>query len=317
MGRLIDDALAGALARGRERYNAQAAEARLLGGGFAEEAFTAALTGPVDRLATAVAQVRADALDDVVDVAYRAAMLLTGRGVDLVGEGPLAQLWDLLAGSPGLVAEDPSATIGGFSNATLRIRSTPRASAGAWVDRLGAVARLSADAGTWRRHGRIVAWGVGLAQHRHAALAAIAISPADAVAVALGVPRLDGWDPRDRWRHPAAGPSAVVMGRPAGDFVGLGGPFSRPPTVWVDPDGAPHASAGADDGVWRIHADAFGTVLTRAHPSTPRGPAATANGWPAPPGPRPTSVAVTADTMVWASDASYRVGVAGRPGGAG
>ena len=77
----VGPALGTALRAGREQFNGLAVEARLLGGGFAEEAFTDALRGPVDALAEAVdleglsELLRADHEDVVVKAALAISAL--------------------------------------------------------------------------------------------------------------------------------------------------------------------------------------------------------------------------------------------------
>lgn len=315
----VGPALAWALRDGRDTYNGLAVEARLLGGGFAEDAFTDALTGPVNALATAVATHDPDRVGPVVDAAYRAALTLTGRGHQLVGDDPVAALWEVLAGAAPLVAGDPVRAIGSWTNATLAVAGQGGGDVGDWLARVEGLAGRADDLDGWLRAGRVAAWACGLAHHRAAALRAAAELDEATLAVAVTGrdQSLDGWTPDQRWAHPGHDAATTVPGRPAGDFAGLGGPFTALPSVWVDADGRPHASAHPDDGVWRVHADAFGTTLTRAAADTvPAGPGRI-DDWPQPPGNgHVTTVAAARDTLVWTTATSYRLSVLGRLSGA-
>ena len=126
----VGPALGTALRAEREQFNGLAVEARLLGGGFAEEAFTDALRGPVDALAEAVDRVDPAAVGPVVEAAYRAVLTLTGRGVEVARRGggvveePVAAVWERLPDMAGLVAADPVRVLGSVTNATLSVAAT-------------------------------------------------------------------------------------------------------------------------------------------------------------------------------------------------
>ena len=369
----VGPALGTALRAGREQFNGLAVEARLLGGGFAEEAFTDALRGPVDALAEAVDRVDPTAVGPVVEAAYRAVLTLTGRGVEVAGRGggvaeePVAAVWERLPDMAGVVAADPVRVLGSVINATLSVAATPGVDVPAWVDRIAALGATlagerAAGVGPWLAAGRVAAWTCGMAHQRATALAAIEGLSPSLVAAAAGVdePTLASWTPTDRWSRPRGsaaprddgrdrGPThpyetqapiapngtpdgqppngtpggaldgasdGLVVGQPVGGFVGFGGPFTQPPRVWLNEDGAIHATGGPDDGVWRLHADAFGSTLVRAAQATvPVGPAAVER-WPRAPIPRMTSVAATDDTCAVTTAASHRISIRGRVGGA-
>ena len=332
VGPAVGSALGTVLRDRRDRFNALAVEARLLGGGFAEEAFTDALRGPVDALAEAVDRVDHTAVGPTVEAAYRAALTLTSRGVEVVGRGgdaaeePVAAIWARLPEMAGLVAADPVRVLGSVTNATLSVAATPGVDVAGWVDRIGALgARLAgegmAGVGPWLAAGRVAAWTCGMAHQRDTALAAIDGLPPSVVAMAVGLDEVDlaSWTPTDRWSRPPAPADrddhGYVVGRPVGGFVGFGGPFTRPPRVWVDQHGAIHATGGPDDGVRRLHADAFGTTLLRAsHGTVPVGPGRV-DHWPPTPIPRVTSLAATDDTFAVTTSASHRIVVTGRTDG--
>ena len=368
----VGPALGTALRAGREQFNGLAVEARLLGGGFAEEAFTDALRGPVDALAEAVDRMDPAAVGPVVEAAYRAVLTLTGRGVEVARRGggvveePVAAVWERLPDMAGLVAADPVRVLGSVTNATLSVAATPGVDVPAWVDRIASLGATlagegSAGVGPWLAAGRVVAWTCGMAHQRATALAAIEGLPPSLVAAAAGVDEsaLASWTPTDRWSRPRGSaaprddgrdrgpthpyatqapiapngtpdgqpptgtsdgvvdgtPDGLVVGQSVGGFVGFGGPFTRPPRVWLDKDGAIHATGGPDDGVWRLHADAFGSTLVRAARTTvPAGPGAVER-WPRVPIPRMTSVAATDDTCAVTTAASHRITIRGRAGG--
>lgn len=317
MAEQVGPALASVLRAGRDHFNALAAEARLLGGGFAAEAFVDALTGPIDDLATAVADHDNRTLEELVEVAYRAALTLTARGIDLTvadgGGHPVARLWALLADHPHLVAPEPQRILASLTNATLAIQHTPGARVGQWCDRVRLLAGRADDPATLLAAGRLAAWSCGMAHHRQAALAALESLSGDVTAIALtGTPDgMDGWDPMARWSVPAG--SDVVKGHQVGNFAGLGGPFTLPPVVWADGE-ALHAGEVEGEGrAWRIHADRFGTVLTRDHPATPRPTIEPGHGWELPgEAGTVTAVATTGDTLAWTVSTSYRISVLGR-----
>lgn len=318
MAERVGPALAAVLRTRRDHFNALAAEARLLGGGFTAEAFVDALTGPVDDLASAVADRDTRTVEELVEVAYRAALTLTARGIDLTltaeGSGhPVARLWALLAAHPSLIAPDPRRVLASLTNATLAIQHTPGARVGEWCDRISLLAGMAREPVTLLAAGRLAAWSCGMAHHRSPALAVLDALPRDIVATALAghADGMDGWDPTVRWSGPDR--RDLVEGRPVGDFAGLGGPFTLPPVVWADGDTLYAADGEGEGRAWRLHADRFGTVLTRDHPATPQPTTDPGHGWELPGNVAPvTAVANSEDTMAWTVSTSYRINVLGR-----
>lgn len=331
----VGPALTEVLRAERQRFNALAAEARLLGGGFAEEPMMTTLAGPVDALATAVAAVDAAAVATVVEEAYRAALTLTSRGLlRAEATAPLEGLWRLLPRMAAQVAAAPRRVIASLSNAAVAVgahgraaQGGPAAERGAWAKRVAGVADAlgsHGDPAALLDAVRVAAWSMGLAQHRGPAIdAADRLSPA-LLAAALGVGEVAEDTAarlrRHRWWRPdrRSPPTGLVDGERVGGFRGFGGPWLVVPEVWRDSDG--RLLAGTPDaGTWMLHADAFGSVLLRARGSAAReGPPTSRpdpreEGWAIPADVGPVaSAAATTDTLALATRTSLRVRVVGR-----
>ncbi len=249
-------------ARGPLNARVAAAQAQ---SGFDTGALAGFLRRRLDPLAQAVEAVAPERTAAVVDAGFEMALTLTAKGL----AGPAARssvvddTWAELAGSYAwLIAQQPSAVLGGLSNATLHIAATPGARVERWRALMAALA-AHATGDTWRALGQIAAWRAGMAHYRDGALAAADTLPASAALAALGA---DGGDwpavraalAANRWWSGGDGAAE----RRVGGFAGFGGPFAEPPEIVA---GAEGLLVRSGERVHLLVADAFGATL---HPST-------------------------------------------------
>jgi hypothetical protein len=167
-----------------------------------------------------------------------------------------AALAPLLGGAPARVLR---ALGNGFH---LLERALGAREARVWLAGLGGLAAHLPDADALEGAGLLLAWRLGLAEAREAALMRAGTLSAEVRATIVGAPSLDP-DPARRFCAPGTsgplGPLEVLA--TVGGFVGFGGPFARPPRVFIA-DGALLATDG--DTAWRVFADVFGARLVRA-----------------------------------------------------
>ena len=241
------------------------------------------------------------AADDLCASVYDLVLLHAGR--ETVGSPGVAHL--LRAALPALrpvLLSRPGALPAALSNAVENLG--PR---GVELSRmLAALGPGLASAEQLGDLAAVAAWRLGEARLRQAALRSALKLPAGAALSALG---LQGWPEHalpavtvalasDAWTHPrdALSPRALgairsaeeglslaraVTARPvapvstlalvgtAGDFVGFGGTFARPPLVLDAGDRHTLFARVAQDAAcdWRLDADVFGTVATRIEPT--------------------------------------------------
>ena len=270
----------GALAAGRERYNALVAAARR-SNDLDTDAFQAWIREGIAPAVDAVAAVSPDAAGRVLDALFERSLELTVQRVLGAGarEPGVTEGWRrLLPALPALLAAEPSELSASVVNALHRLAATDGASPEDWTAAMLRAGPRCADLATFRDAGLVAAWRAGLAQYRDRALAlARRLDPA----LALAVFGLEGTEPgvlsavldgaaADPWRSleesregPWGEPRLALVGR-VGSFRGFGGLFPVPPRVEARP-GALYARAAG--GCWRLFADCYGAVFHPEHAS--------------------------------------------------
>ena len=233
-----------------------------------------------------------DADAPLLSAVYDLVLLHVGRDALAAQPGLSALLREAFPPLRRLLAEEPRFLPAALSNA---------------VERLGpdgeAFARRLPEVGRWLGAGRelagagvVIAWTLGEARLREAALEAAAALPARAALAALGVPswpaaaaplavaalRADGWrrpeaavSPQTLRRLEEGEPVEPIVSRlaalrpaeaplasweplsRAGDFTGFGGPFEVPPVV-LDGGDRHRFHLRAGDAFFRLDADCFG-----------------------------------------------------------
>jgi len=273
------EALARALERRREHYNALFAEAQrrsaqLDGGDMLEH-----LRRRVAPVMAALPELGAGAEDRVLEALYRASLELLGRGLagGRSASGSINAVWEaLLPALAHVVAASPRRVVAALSNAAFNLDQTPGARPREWLERLLAAASQVGDVESLLAAGQVAAWRAGLSHYRAGALARCRSLAPDVLSALLGsagagdaqIERLSS----RRFVYPqgdALGLRAVAR---LGGFSGFGAQFSAPPRLGV---------AGgvliASDAVasWEVHADAFGALLRRAPAGTVHAPGST------------------------------------------
>jgi hypothetical protein len=264
-------ALARVLASNRPRYNAAFAGARRGHPRLDQAAFEAFLCGPLNRIATALAVRRPDRVAPVVDVLFDVGIELLAA--NLLGPDTrypaVAKAWDaLLPACAALAADDPRRVAAAVSNALFNLERQKPGAGDRWLDAAQLLAAACETLDTFLDSLLVAGWRCGLAHYRDAALERWRSLPAPIARIALGLSP-DGTSPTDLgaqltdpWWRPAANsqpPRLQIVAR-VGGFRGLGGPFVRPPQVACVGD---QLLAFDRDSCWTIHADAFGSMLTR------------------------------------------------------
>ncbi len=267
----ISEPLARALAAGRTQFNARVAEARHWYPKLEPSAFASFLGTGVDAVVCTVAAVAPDRVPSVVLVAYDIALELVAQG--LAGPGArtdgVDRVWQYLAPRlPGLLAQSPAELLAALSNAVLALGKVPNARTEQWLNGMAELASHADTMENLRRLGQIMAWRCGLAHYRSGALAAADQLCEAAALAAVGAHAGAHWATvraqfeADPWWSPATATqaSAGAVGRSiaVGQFTGLGGDFSLPPTIRTCADGFCVRSA---DRYWLLVADAFGAIL--------------------------------------------------------
>ncbi len=262
-------------------------------------------------------RVRTEALADavapdctamVVDAGFALSVALVGHG--LSGERRLLvdRVWREVAVSlAAIVAERPEPALAMLTNAALKLAATPGARVDEWMVRMAGLAPL-VDADTLAATGQVVAWRAGMAHFRDGALAAADGLPEALALAAIGA---EGhWAEvrtalaADRWWTPEGG----AVGARFGGFTGFGGPFAAPPEVRAATEGV-FVRSGTRTGL--LVADAWGATL---HPASEHEFDAARPASHAPAGPLglpdgELCVAITADTIVFASPLSHFIEV--------
>lgn len=262
-------ALAAALRRNRDRFNALLAAACGPRSRLDVRAFKESLTAGLGPVLDAVAAKAPDRADAVAQALYALTLDLMARGV--LGPasrrpGIEAGFWKIMAAGPTLLAEDPRRFAGSVVNALHHLTEDPRDHAAAWADGMARMAPCCPDVGRFLAVGTVVAWRAGLAHLRRHSLAVLAGLDEAFACASLGIPprpvgpvleRLKS----DPWFDPASDKArSLAVAAAAGGFAGFGGPFRKPPLV--------RACGGRflvsdDSETWELFADRFGATLRR------------------------------------------------------
>lgn len=256
---------AGWLASRRDELNHRFTRAKRRWPGLRAEAALGTLAQVLPPLAGAE-----PAAGDLLSAVYDLVLLHAGRGTD-AHPGISTLLRTTLPALRGVLLTRPSALPAALSNAVENLGERGQAYALA----MATLAFASAD--DLLAAGAVVAWRVGHAPLRRAALEHGAMLPAPVLSAALGVedgPATLRALAADAWRLPGRGAAPGLragweVSGLAGDFAGFGGCFDRPPTVLEGGDlHVIYARTGDRD--WRIDADVFGATC-RAEPASARG----------------------------------------------
>lgn len=288
-------ALAAALERGRDEYNARFAAARRVHRQLDAAAFSTHL---VENLAPMIDALQAHdpaVVDRAVHVLFELSCDLVARrwlGPQVRNEA-LNRLWrDILPQLVGFWAQSPRDVVLRLTWAVHHLSETLPTAAEEWMRRLAALGAQCADTRTLLDIGKVLAWRAGMAHFRDSALQVwrtlpdelryqtLCLTSADERALLDPAtrPALDVLNDalQDPWFHPTfhlvgadakerAARSAATM-RLVGGFVGFGAQFLAPPRVFAH-DGQLVAFDGKH--CFSIHADAFGSVLKKREGSPP------------------------------------------------
>ncbi len=278
MAGLIAGPFATYLSDHRDACNQMVIAARRANQRFDASAFGSALTSVVAPAVDAIvasggtAGADAAAVDRLCAVLYDVSLPLVAAGAF---NGCIAEAWSsLLPGLRPLVLADPRRVVTMVSNAVDTLTRTPGARPREWCARMAMAAAHLGSVGELESTGQVAAWRAGMAAYRTGALVLAERLTAPQLAAALDAASADlermradlWWTPGSTERVPnvpeiasAAGHAPIVG---VGAFVGVDGPFRRPPVVALDDDGRLVASDGEER--WFVAADAFGSAIVRA-----------------------------------------------------
>jgi len=274
----VSGPLAQCLAHCRRELNARFLAARNANPTLDAEAFLKHVGSKLDPIALAVAAVYPERVEQAILALYDVSLELVGT--QLLGKGArypvLQDAWHrLLPAMPRLVALEPQRVAAAVSNALYNLATTPGARPKFWLDQMQQVAGECPSTAALLDCGKVLAWRAGMAHYRAGALEVAAKLPAALAMQALGLP--EDTNPAavqaalerlrdDPWLSPVgAAQASLPEGRlqllgKAGGFLGLAGPFLRPPIVWQQ-DG--RLLTSDQEAAWELFADRFGAVLMR------------------------------------------------------
>ncbi len=268
-------AMARALERSRDRFNARFAHARRQGRGVDAEQFSHHLSSVVEPIVEAVAALESGRVDATVEALYDLSLDLLARG--FLGQAArfpsVSALWQVLLPQLGhLIARDTRRLVAALTNAACNLDAEPGIDAARWIEQMAQLGPSCAQVEDYLEAGKVVAWRCGMAHYRESALltwhslddtlkyAALGIEAANARPLdELAKMLEDPWIRLDSHASKSDRPIALVQR--IGGFRGFGGPFARPPKL-----AAVGEQIYAIDGntCWSLHADAFGATLQRA-----------------------------------------------------
>jgi hypothetical protein len=239
--------LARALAAGRSRFNARAAETRHRHPGFDSAAFAAFVGSALDRVVLAVDAVAPERVYAVTIAGYDIALSLVGQG--LAGPGArqpwVEQVWlELAPRHANLLAAQPQALLGALGNAVIQLGQWPQVRVADWLQWMTALAGEVTELAQLRALGQLLAWRAGMAHYRRGALAAANILPPALALAALDADPTGDWPAlrdallADPW-HTAQGRGhgLPTTGVQIGAFSGFGGSFAQPPELRATTEG--------------------------------------------------------------------------------
>ena len=289
MGALIRGPLAGALANGRERYNAKFVLAKRSYPGLRGEVLGDFLGTWVAPLITTACELAPEQRDVVAEALYDVALSVVAQ--DTPSRCPtLARHWQqVLIRHASLLVQHAGRLAGGTANALYTLHTTPGARPHDWVALMTRLSSGAKQLDALLRAGVVAAWLSGMVDARDTALGLCEKLPRRWVAELLGLgattPRADLQAViatlRDRpWITPEAAlgapkgasstpmppstPLAIVA--VVGAFRGFGGLFTVPPLVTVTDQGFLVRSG---DEAWYLRADRFGHTLERVDVAEP------------------------------------------------
>jgi hypothetical protein len=277
--------LAEALKRNRQVFNAKFAVANNSQKPIDAQDFLLHLNGTLDPVVRSAAVEFPERTDLVVDALFDLSLELFGQ--TLLGAkaryGVIPEAWRaLLPRLAKFVVREPARVAASVTNALYNLARTPGARQRDWSD---ADFSLCQSVGEFLDYGLVLAWRCGMPQFRQSALDKMKSMPTRLAAQSLGLPlnttpesieqtvgklAVDPWLlPQDAMKKTRT--RQLRIAAKAGAFRGFAGQFITPPNVARMPSGII-----ATDGTatWRLHADAFNSLLLRcepdgAHPITP------------------------------------------------
>jgi hypothetical protein len=274
MSQQVGGAMATALERGREKYNARFAAARLGGASVDGDSFLVHLGNVVAPVIEAVAAVMPERVDGVLAALYDVSLELFSAS--LMGprskSAAVGDVWSqVLPVVPQLVLRDPKSVAAALSNAGYNIGRTNGARPCEWIEIVRRVGPRCENVAELLDVGMLAAWRAGMPHYRGGAIAAAKTLRAELVGGILDVPAGSAGAILDRmladpWLTPSAAtdslqPAALRLVGVVGAFRGFGGEFVRPPTAFVAGGGSIFIADG--DATFRLICDCFGRRLIR------------------------------------------------------
>lgn len=278
---VLSPAFVAALAAERAALNASFAARQHAGARLDGAAFLTHLAETVAPIATAVERSYPERVRGVVrQLADVSLDLFAASLLGAEPQTPLVQtLWrDVLPCAAQLVAFDPRSIAGGLSNAAVQVAAHRGARRDEWLEGLAATLPRCASVPQAFDVGVVLAWKAGLTQFRGAALEALlrlpeplaallidsarTLAPGE-VAACVAALRADRWRRCDVELAPTISSPAPIPVRcvaQVGAFRGYGGPFLRPPRVFVHEQRLLVTDGG---NFWQLQADAYGAHFHR------------------------------------------------------
>jgi hypothetical protein len=258
----IGQALSGVLASEGKSLNARVAAARTRTPGFDIAAFEVILEQQIDPEA-----VRRCALA-MFDMAIQ--IVSHGLGGSTAKASIVTAVWSQVAPQiiP-LIASDPFESLGVLTNAAVKLSSIDGVRVNEWLELMTTLSPLSADNRELRAFIAIAGWRAGAAHVRESALAAAESLPIASACAAVGSSESDwqtiaaGLASNRWWRPDYSDQQQDSTGYAYGQFTGLGGRFSQPPSVRACPQGFFVLSGNQ---AFLLVADAYGATLHAATP---------------------------------------------------
>ena len=257
------------------RFNATCAKSRPID----RDAFLGHLASVVAPIVDHVAAAFAEKIDPVVAALFDISLeLFTARLLGPEARHPLvADAWrKVLPVAPMLLAREPKRLAASLSNATANLAVAEGARASWWIERMSLLATKCQSVTELLDCGTIIAWLAGMPRCRTAEIATLERLPSPLGLLVLEAPfdwneqqleklvdqlQADRWLTIERAVHRPNEPRQLQIVQRVGAFRGFGGTFIRPPRM--SPDGS-LLRALDGDGVFEIHADAYGAAVTRA-----------------------------------------------------
>jgi len=272
--RQVSGALAGALARNREKLNAQYGHfTRILRKNVDPEELSIQLMVNVAPVAEAVEAVDPARVDKAVEDLFGVSMELLSAGY--IGararhKWPEKVFLDLLPAAARLLAAHPRLVAASMANAVIAMESEPAARVGDWVDGMKSAAGVAETVRDYLDAGMVLSWRCGMAHFRRGALELMETMPerlllsifsgAEPAAITSRAALLEAFStpwPQEAEMGEKENRKPVAV---AGGFTGFDGPFTQPPVVFLE-DGA--IAAGDGVNTFSLFADRFGAVVKR------------------------------------------------------